>query len=254
MSTVRFSAIIADYRSHKLEEELWTDWGSVVFYRLPAFVIAWAMVPLGVTPNQLTFAGALLIPLIAAAAWFLSPDHAMPLITAMALAFNVLDCADGPLARATGRSSLRGRYMDFAADILYRNTAYASYGLIADRIWPGSSFPWLAVGLCCAVFVTYARVNRLYGDKLFPQVEHSKQPQSRGAFDVGFSFLSGIDTLLPLLAVIAWAAGLLWAAMIWFLFYTLVDAVIAFVENYAKATRIDSAASTLHQAPPPPEP
>jgi phosphatidylglycerophosphate synthase len=253
MSTVRFSAIVADYRSHKLEEELWTDWGSVVFYRLPAFVVAWAMVPLGVTPNQLTFAGALLIPLIAAAAWFLSPDHAMPVITVLALAFNVLDCADGPLARATGRSSLSGRYMDFAADILYRNTAYAVYGLIADRIWPGSSFPWLAVGLCCAVFVTYARVNRLYGEKLFPKQE-SKEPHGRGASDVAFGFVSGIDTLLPVLAVIAWAAGLLWAALIWFLLYTLADAVIACAENYAKAARIDSAAPSRDRAPPPPRP
>lgn len=241
MRTVRLSAIFADYRSQKLEAELRADWGSVVFYRLPGFVLAWAMVPLGVTPNQLTLAGVLLIAPIAAAAWLLSPGLAMPVITVLALAFNVVDCADGSLARATGNTSLSGRYMDFAADVFYRNTAYACYGLIADRIWPGASFPWLAVGLCCGIFVTYARLNRVYAEKLFPATGQTV-PERRSAFDVGFSLLSGMDTLLPLLAVIAWAAGLLWAAMIWFLLYTLADAAVELVGNYGKARRIDSAA------------
>ena len=252
MSTVRFSAIVADYRSQKLEEELWTDWGSLVFYRLPAFVLVWAMVPLGATANQLTLAGLLLIPLIAAAAWFLTPEHAMPVVTVLALGFNVLDCADGPLARATGRSSLSGRYMDFAADILYRNVAYASYGLIADRIWPGASFPWLGVGLCCGILATYTRVNRLYAEKLFPKTQ-TPGPARRSAFDVVFSFLSGIDTLLPLLAVAAWASGLLWAAMAWFLLYTLADTVTELAINYARARRIDSASgATAGERPQPP--
>jgi len=242
MKTVPFLSIVADYREHKLKEELAMDWGSLVFYRSPAFVVVWAMVPLGVTPNQLTLAGLVLIPLIPLAAWFLTPEHAMAAVTLLALAFNVLDCADGSLARATGRSSLSGRYMDFSSDILYRNTAYASYGLIADRIWPGAVFPWLAVGLCCGLLATYARVNRLYAEKLFPKAAAGSPAGTgrSGIFDMVFSFLSGLDTLMPLLAILAWWAGALWAVLLWFLFFTLGDAAVEVISNYAKARGIDS--------------
>ena len=245
MKTASFAAIVADYRDRKLKEELATDWGSVVFYRMPAFVIAWALAPLGATPNQLTVTGLLLVPLIALAAWFLEPGTAVVAVTLMALAFNVLDCADGPLARATGKSSLAGRYLDFAADIIYRIVAYASFGLIADHAWPGAAFPWVAVGLCCGVLVTYARVNRIYAAGLFPATSgEGKPPAGRSAFDIAFSFLSGLDTLLPLIAFLAWEAGVLREAMVWFLLFTLGDAVVEVVENVRKAARVDHSGRT----------
>ena len=246
MKTVPFSAIVADYRAHKLQEELATDWGSLVFYRYPAFVLAWVAAPLGVTPNQFTAAGLLLVPLMALAAWFLAPATAMIVVTLMALAFNILDCADGPLARATGRSSLAGRYLDASADLYYRIVAYGCYGLIADRIWPGASFPWVAVGLVCGVLATYARVNRIYAEKLFPAAteEGAEAPRRRGLFDVVFSFLSGLDTLLPILAFLAWQAGLLREAMVWFLLYTFADAAVEVAGNYGKARRIDRGRGT----------
>ena len=244
MKTEPFAAIVANYRRDKLEEEIMTDWGSVVFYRLPAFVIAWLMVPTGVTPNQLTLLGALMVPAMAAASYLLAPTQAMIVLTILAVAFNVLDCADGPLARATGRSSLAGRYMDFSADITYRNTAYGCYGLVADRLWPGAAFPWLAVGLCCAVFVTSARLNRLYAAKLFPPPDApaSKAQAAPSLPQIAFAVLSGLDTLLPLIALLAWWAGVLWLAMIWFLAYTFSDAVIAFTEGYQAARKMDGSA------------
>lgn len=239
MKTVPFSSIVADYREQKLKEELTSDWGSVVFYRLPAFIVAWAAAPLGVTPTQLTVAGALLVPLMALAAWFMAPAPAMIVITLLALLFNVLDCADGTLARATATSSLSGRYLDFAVDLLYRIAAYASLGLIADRSWPGAAFPWVAVGLCCGLQATYARVNRIYAGEILPDVPPTGAPAKRSAFDVVFSLLSGIDTLLPLIAFLAWEAGLLRAALIWFLLYTFADAAIEVVGNYRKARLFD---------------
>ncbi|MFO1132727.1 MAG: CDP-alcohol phosphatidyltransferase family protein [Hyphomicrobiales bacterium] len=243
MRRVPFSAFVADHRAHKLNEELATDWGSLVVYRLPAFALAWALLPLGVTPNQLTFAGLAVIPAIALSAWFLPAGTAMAVVTVLALAFNVLDCADGSLARATGTSSLSGRYLDFAADVLYRNIAYASYGLIADRMWPGAAFPWLAVGLVCGLLVTYARVNRLYARKLFPGTETHGTPSRRRPSDLAFSFLSGLDTLLPLIALLAWAAGDLRLALLWFLIFTLGDAVIEVTSIYLKARRFDQASA-----------
>ncbi|WP_290545752.1 CDP-alcohol phosphatidyltransferase family protein [Aestuariivirga sp.] len=244
MKTVSLASIVADYRANKLRDELVGDWGSVVFYRLPASTLAWAAATLGITPTQLTAAGALMVPLIALSAWFLQPATAMAVVVALALMFNVLDCADGQLARATGTSSLSGRYLDFATDIAYRTTAYASLGLIADHIWPGAAFPWLAVGLCCGFLATYARLNRIYAGGLWAEVLEPQQPPGapgkHKAFDTVFSVLSGLDTLLPLLAFLAWTAGLLWAAMIWFLLYTLGDAAVEVIGNYRKAQRIDA--------------
>lgn len=246
MKTVPFASIVADYRAHKLKDELATDWGSVVFYRWPAFVLAWAAAPRGITPTQLTAAGALMVPLIALSAWFLAPSQAMVAVLLLGLLFNVIDCADGTLARATGTSSVSGRYLDFATDIAYRVTTYASLGLIADHVWPGAAFPWVAVGLCCGLLGIYARVNRIYADGLWaetmPETTEPKPaaPGRRTGFDMAFSFLSGLDTLLPLLAFLAWAAGLLWLAMIWFLLFTLGDAAVEVIGNYSKARRIDS--------------
>lgn len=241
MKSVSFSSLVTDYRETKLKDELVGDWGSVVFYRIPAFAVVCAVAPLGVTPNQLTIAGGLMVPLMALAAWFLAPGPALLTVVALSLVFNVLDCADGPLARATGTSSLAGRYLDFAADIMYRNVAYACYGLIADRMWPGAAFPWVAVGLCCGVLVTYARVNRVYAEKLFPpRGDAPAEHKRRSAFDVGFSVLSGIDTLLPLIALMAWEAGVLRGAMLWFLLYTVGDAVVEVVGNVAKARQVDA--------------
>lgn len=243
MKTVPFSSIVAEYREQKLKDELASDWGSVVFYRLPAFVLAWAAAPLGVTPTQLTAVGALLVPLIVLSAWGLSPGAAMLAVLLLGLAFNVIDCADGTLARATGTSSLSGRYLDFAVDILYRITTYASLGLIADHAWPGAAFPWVAVGLCCGILGVYARVNRIYADEIFPAAE-DKEPQAppagrRSAFDIGYSFLSGIDTLLPIIAFLAWEAGLLRAALLWFLVYTFADTAVEVMSNYRKARAFD---------------
>ena len=239
MRRVPFAFILSDYRDRKLKEDLVGDWGSVVFYRLPSFVLAWAMIPLGVSPNQLTLAGAALIPAMALAAWFLPPEQAMWVVTLLALAFNVIDCADGVLARVLNLNSLSGRYLDFTSDIVYRSVAYGCYGLIADRIWPGASFPWVAVGLCCAMIVTYTRVNRIYAEKLFARPGPGT-PGGRSLFDLGFRFLSGLDTLLPLIAFCAWLAGALWLAMAWFLIYTLADAVVEVAGNYLTARAIDS--------------
>lgn len=246
MQRVRFSEILADYRAEKLKDELKSDWGSAVFYRLPAFALASVAARLGLTPNQLTLAAMVLIPAIALSAWGLAAAPAMLAITGLAILFNILDCADGTLARATGTGSLRGRYRDFASDILYRNTAYASYGLVADHIWPGASVPWLAVGLCCGILATYARVNRLYAEKLFaaqPPEGAAAARRRTGPFDIAFSLLSGLDTLLPLIAFAAWSAGVLWAALVWFLLYTLGDALVEVLGNDAKARRIDSGAA-----------
>lgn len=235
MTPVSFASIVADYRERKLKEELATDWGSVVFYRLPSFGVAWVAARFALMPTQLTVAGAVLVPLIALAAWFMEPAAAMLAVLLLGFAFNVLDCADGTLARATGTSSLSGRYLDFAVDMIYRNTCYASLGLIADRMWPGAAFPWVAVGLCCGLFATYARVNRLYAEKVLPGKEQAATPGRRSAFDVAFSLLSGLDTLLPIIAFLAWEAGLLRMAMLWFLLYTFADAALEVVVNYRKA-------------------
>lgn len=254
MATVSLSAIVRDYRDQKLRSEFATDWGSVVFYRAPAFVLAWALAPLGITPNQVTVAGALLIPVMAFCAWWLPPGQAVVAVTLLGIAFNVLDCSDGVLARALNLGSVSGRYLDFAADILFRITAYGCYGLIADRMWPGSPFPWLAVGLCCGLLGLYARVNRIYGDDLVleetpedllaePAPPPPPEPARPGAFAIAFSVLSGMDTLLPLIAFVAAEAGVLREALIWFLLYTAGDSIVEVVTVYFRARNLDALAA-----------
>lgn len=254
MATVSLSAIVRDYRENKLESEFATDWGSVVFYRAPAFVLAWMLAPLGVTPNQVTVAGALLIPVMALCAWWLPPATAIVTVMLLGFAFNVLDCTDGVLARNLNLGSVTGRYLDFASDILYRLVAYGCFGLIADRTWPGAAFPWVAVGLCCGLLGLYARVNRIFGDDMALEetppakpaetpaaTQPAEQPAARrrSPFEIAFSFLSGMDTLMPLIAFVAWEAGVLREALVWFVLYTAGDSIVEVLTVYFRARNID---------------
>ena len=238
MTKHSFKAFLEDYSQSKLQDELRSDWGSVVFYRLPAFALARIAIACSVGAMALTYLGIVLIALIATLAWMLPPQTALPWMIAASIAFNILDCADGPLARATNTTSRTGAYLDFASDVFYRNVMLASVGLVADRLAPGATFPWLAVGLICGSLTTYARLNRSYIQKHMNVQSIAAKP-SRGTADLIYNFLSGLDTLLPILTLLAWMLGFLEILLIWLLLYTSIDAAIAVIQNYRLLSKQD---------------
>jgi hypothetical protein len=87
----------------------------LLVYRPVGFVVAWCLSRTGIGPNAITLLGALLG--IAAGACALPGTSSAFLLCALLFqASNCLDCADGQLARLTGRFTEEGRILDGLSD------------------------------------------------------------------------------------------------------------------------------------------
>ncbi|MBK8214912.1 MAG: CDP-alcohol phosphatidyltransferase family protein [Myxococcales bacterium] len=87
----------------------------LLFFRPAAFALVKALLPTSVTPNQVTVAS--IVTGLAGAALSASERRDARVLGAfLGLAYGVLDCADGQLARARGTSSRTGRILDGASD------------------------------------------------------------------------------------------------------------------------------------------
>lgn len=204
-------------------------WAVVIFFRLPGFAVARLAIGLEISATSLTLAGLAVTALIALAAAFLPVPSALWSIAVLAGVFQILDCADGTVARATGTTSLRGRFLDFASDILWRSTCLAAIGHVADRTAAGASPSWLAIGLLAGGCATYARLIRCYLDALPGRdAKAGDMPRYRPTpGNLAFSFLSGLDQIIPLIAVAAWTFGQLEAVLIGAAVYHGADVLIA---------------------------
>ncbi len=227
MHSTSFKAIVEDYRMNLLSEEIAGMWGVVVFFRLPGFLVAKAAIFLGVSATCLTSSGFLITALIAASASFLPASSALLAIAALAAGFQIIDCADGTVARATGTASLSGRFLDFASDVLWRVVCLAAIGQVADGHMPGASPSWLAVGLIAGFCATYARLIRSYAKSLPARPKAAAGGTARPFVAAPYAFLSGLDQLFPFLAVLASAYGSLHILLACATIYHAADAVIA---------------------------
>jgi len=105
---------------------------SVFFDRITAdnvsILIAFVAYKLGVTPNQLSVASGIFSLFAFCAAVSLPPDQIIPSVVTIFLLSQVsylFDCADGQLARATGRASDFGDFLDKGIDIA---SSFLSFG------------------------------------------------------------------------------------------------------------------------------
>ena len=124
-------------------------------FRGAARPVAVGLGRLGLSPNALTvigFAGTCIGAAAAAAQWWLAAG-------VLVLVFGLFDLFDGALARATGRTSPFGAFLDSVLDRTGESLALAgvAYGAAA------AGFPWIAglaaVAIAMASAVTYARAK-----------------------------------------------------------------------------------------------
>jgi hypothetical protein len=121
----RLRGLIADYRRTLKRTEL-EEWLDLVFYRPLAYGFARLLAPTPFTPDAVTRLSA--AAGFAAGICFWQGRPALNLWGAALFGFgNVLDCADGMLARLRGRCSPVGRALDGLAD--YMGTAAVFLGL-----------------------------------------------------------------------------------------------------------------------------
>jgi phosphatidylglycerophosphate synthase len=121
-----------------------TDLVTKHLWPVPAFHATRALAPLGVTPNQVTLAGALLM--VAAFALFYHGHYLTGLAAAWAMTF--LDTVDGKLARATLTSSKWGDVFDHGIDLIHPPFWYAAWALgLGALAVPAAEFWWLMAAI-----------------------------------------------------------------------------------------------------------
>lgn len=224
---LRLHKLFGTYYGEKYAEEVLTDWGSAIVYRPPALVLTWLLSATRIRPGTVTATAALLLPAMVIAAILCEPDDALAAVLVMALLFNILDCTDGALARATGRVSVSGHYWDLVTDLAYRGIAYVAVGYVADQMshWPLALNQATTMALA-AWGAGLARLARYNLDRVAPPASSEQQTPGRFTF---FSFLSGLDTLFPFVAAIAWAIGAIPVCVAWIAAYSLGDVAISII-------------------------
>lgn len=167
--------------------------------RSAAVAPARALGRLGLTPNHLTFVGALLtgsVGLLAAQGWFLAAGLGLWL-------FSLTDTLDGALARETGRVSTFGAFFDSVCDRYAEAAVF--FGLLW---WYQSRGETLGVALVYAaavgsLMVSYARA-RAEGLGLHAEVGWFQRPERIVALGLGFILAHLVQmALLVTLALLA---------------------------------------------------
>jgi hypothetical protein len=135
-------------RSLKMPEA--EEFFDLYFYRPVAFIFVRLIGWTRITPNQITLIS-MLFALVAA--WFYSSGKQDFFILAGMIyaAANVLDCADGQLARLQNSGTLFGRVIDGVADYISSVAIFLGIGLSLSA---STNYPWLltiAAGLSSAV-------------------------------------------------------------------------------------------------------
>ncbi len=192
---IAWGAIVADACRERLWREMRTAWSIALLYRWPSVPLTWAAGRLGLTPMAVTLLGlvlALSMPLQAA----LLPLAAAPvLVAASGFLFHALDCADGSLARLTGRASDRGADVDFLVDMAQWGLLYLAIGILADRTL-GTGWAYAALAVAAAWARLLARVVR---DRLDDAAVSAPPPLRPAGYPA--AFLAGISGLIPFLAL-----------------------------------------------------
>ena len=121
------------------------------FFRPAGYAVVRAVLPTRITPNQLTLAS--IATGLVGAALSASPKRSLRIVGALfGIAYGVLDCADGQLARARGTSSRVGRILDGASDYIVG----VATGLAVTRTLGrkhGRLGRWLAVSSVASIVI-----------------------------------------------------------------------------------------------------
>lgn len=199
--------IVAAYRRDKLREDLRGNWVNAALHRLPAFCVAWASARIGLSPAALTLVSGLLALSLPLAAVLAPLPAAAILVCILGHLFQVLDCADGTLARALGRTSEAGARFDFLIDMAQWGLLYVAIGLLADRVL-GAGFQWTALAGAAAWLRLYARTVR----DAMPAGGDEAATKPLALRDIPEAAVAGLSGALPFLALAGpWLGWAVWA-------------------------------------------
>jgi phosphatidylglycerophosphate synthase len=199
------------------------EWGASVLYRWISFLISALFIKYGISANTVTGFSILLCSLLPLVL-LLSPDVAYIYLALAGISIAILDCVDGNIARVTNTTSSQGQYLDFITDIFYRIFLYSTLGFLIQTDSVDDVFLSRYAAYFCllaAVFAIFARLCRDYTEKSFSY--NNKTVADNKTITIIFSFLSGLDQVLPIFILVAGIYESLFLVMIWILFYSLLD-------------------------------
>jgi len=148
------SDIVGIYRASKKKRDI--NWFTEWIARPPAAVVVWALRATPVTPNQVTFASAI-IAAGACAMFALLHGWVWLVLAAAVFEFSfVLDCADGMLARLRKIASPIGHQLDFLMDEL---KAMLLLGCVTVRLYLERGDPRLMIVGIGALFCLAAGLS-----------------------------------------------------------------------------------------------
>ena len=212
-------------------------YGYFVLRPLGRLCLPWAL-RLGVTPNQVTIAA---LPFILAAMGLLAAGGvALSLAGALMLHVGlVLDNLDGDLARATGKTSIRGEYLDALIGYIYGALLLPAVGIGVSRApdlghkaisavidMPAGAY--LQIGMWAGLVFVTSRLISLRFRIMFDQTLRE------GAGRLGRASLI-ISSSLPLLLVVGAATQLLGLLLIGYTIFYLLSLMYMIVGSYARA-------------------
>jgi len=213
------------YSPAKAREEWYGDWASALIFRPLSFLLTPPLLRLGFSASTVTLLSLLTglsLPLIA----LYGSVSSILWVAGLATVWLVLDCVDGNIARVLGTAGCAGQYFDFAADVLFRGCFYAAIGLLADAL-PGAKGNGFQLTMLAAYVAMAARFCRLfYARQSGTDIYEDPGPvKPRGVAQIIFSFLSGLDRLLPLMVLGGGLAG----RMDWIIFFLLIYSGLDFL-------------------------
>lgn len=204
----------ARYTRDKRAEELHGNWALVLLHRPPGFWVAHRAIMAGISPSTITLVAAASLPLLPLAAIGLPLVVSALVVMLLGHAILILDCADGDVARATGRTSRAGADLDMLTDTAFWGALYLAIGIVADRA-SGGGFGWSALAMIAAWLRLFARAIL---DRIALSAPSARPPPSHppsGLRGWSVAGINGLNGVLPFLALAAlwspWAVGALLA-------------------------------------------
>jgi phosphatidylglycerophosphate synthase len=169
---VRLRAWFAEYVASLKAVEL-EEWLDLVLYRPLAFLVTKVVAPTSITPNQISVAS-LLFGLLAGWLLWNGSTEAAVLAAVSYFVCNVLDCADGQLARLRGKPSPFGYIVDGSIDYLASVAVFVgmAHHLTVQR--PGE-YNWYVIAMAAGLSYAWQCAlldrkrhewsNRVYGKR-----------------------------------------------------------------------------------------